>query len=105
MSLSTHVLDTAQGRPAAGVGVLLIDVAGDTTAAMTDEDGRATLTPGSLRPGQHQLVFATAEYFAQTGTPTFYPQVTVAFSVTDGDAHHHVPLLISPYAYTTYRGS
>ena len=105
MSLSTHVLDTAQGRPAAGVGVLLIDVAGDTTAATTDQDGRATLASGPLQPGPHQLVFATAEYFAQAGTATFYPQVTVAFTVTDGAAHHHVPLLVSPHAYTTYRGS
>lgn len=105
MSLSTHVLNTVQGRPAVGVSVLLTDVAGDTIAAVTDQDGRATLADGPLPTGTYQLVFATAEYFAQTGTPTFYPEVSVAFSVTDGDAHHHVPLLISPYAYSTYRGS
>lgn len=105
MSLSTHVLDTALGRPAEGVSVVLIDVAGDTAAAITDQDGRATLADGPLRTGTHQLVFAVAEYFALTGTPTFYPEVSVAFSVTDGRAHHHVPLLISPYAYSTYRGS
>lgn len=105
MGISTHVLDTAQGRPAVGVSVLLTDVAGDTTAAVTDEDGRARLADGRLRPGTYQLLFATAEYFARAGVPTFYPGVTVAFSVTDGDAHHHVPLLISPFAYSTYRGS
>ena len=58
-----------------------------------------------LLAGNYQLVFATAEYFALTGTPTFYPEVTVTFTVTDGAAHHHVPLLVSPYAYSTYRGS
>ena len=105
MSLSTHVLDTALGRPAAGVNVLLVNVGGDTTAAVTDPDGRATLTTGSLQAGTHQLVFATAEYFAESGRAGFYPQVTVAFTVTDPDANHHVPLLVSPYAYTTYRGS
>ena len=105
MSLSTHVLDTALGRPAAGVSVLLVDVAGDTTAAVTDPDGRATLAAGPLETGTHQLVFATAEYFATSGRTGFYPQVTVAFTVTEPDVHHHVPLLVSPYAYTTYRGS
>ncbi len=105
MSVSTHVLDTARGTPAEGVGVLLVDVGGNTTAAMTDQDGRATLADGRLDPGPYQLVFATGDYFASTGTPTFHPQVTVAFTVTDGGAHHHVPLLVSPYSYTTYRGS
>jgi len=105
MSVSTHVLDTARGAPAEGVGVLLVDVAGDATAATTDRDGRATLADGALAAGPYQLVFATGDYFARTGTPTFHPQVTVAFTVTDGAAHHHVPLLVSPYSYTTYRGS
>lgn len=105
MGISTHVLDTAQGRPAVGVSVLLTDVAGDTTAAVTDQDGRAWLSDGPLRPGTYRLVFETAEYFASTGTATFYPEVSVAFSVTDGVAHLHVPLLISPFAYSTYRGS
>lgn len=105
MSLSTHVLDTAAGRPAEGVDVVLVDAAGDTTTATTDRDGRATLTAGPLEVGAYELVFATEEYFALTGTSTFYPQVTVAFTVTDRAAHHHVPLLVSPFAYTTYRGS
>ena len=105
MSLSTHVLDTALGLPAVGVSVMLIDVAGDTTAAVTDPEGRATLAAGPLGAGTHQLVFATAEYFANSGRSGFYPEVTVAFTVTEPEAHHHVPLLVSPYAYTTYRGS
>ncbi len=105
MSITTHVLDTARGAPALGVNVLLTDPTGDTVAAITDVDGRARLADAPLLVGNYQLVFATAEYFAMTGTKTFYPEVTVAFTVTDGAAHHHVPLLISPYAYSTYRGS
>lgn len=107
MSLSTHVLDTALGRPASGVAVLLVDPAGDTTAGRTDQDGRARLADGRLPAGTYQLVFATAEYFARSGTPTFYPEVTVAFTIPEADSalHHHVPLLVSPYAYSTYRGS
>ncbi len=105
MSVSTHVLDTARGAPAEGVSVLLIDVAGDAIAATTDRDGRASLADGPIETGPYQLVFATGDYFARTGTATFHPQVTVAFTVTDGSAHHHVPLLVSPFAYTTYRGS
>lgn len=107
MSLSTHVLDTAQGCPANGVNLLLMDPAGDTAAAVTDENGRARLSDGPLRAGTYQLIFATAEYFEQTGTTTFFPEVIVAFTVSEADrsAHHHVPLLISPYAYSTYRGS
>lgn len=107
MSLSTHVLDTARGRPASGVSVALTDAAGDITVATTDQDGRASLVDGPLRAGRYQLSFATAEYFEMTGTPTFFPEVTVTFTVadTDGEAHHHVPLLLSPYSYSTYRGS
>ncbi len=105
MSVSTHVLDTSRGLPAFGVNVLLTDPTGDTDAAITDLDGRARLAETPLLVGNYQLVFAIAEYFALTRTPTFYPEVTVAFTVTDGAAHHHVPLLISPYAYSTYRGS
>lgn len=105
MSLSTHVLDTALGRPAQGVAVLLTDPAGQTTAALTDHDGRARLADGSLQAGKYALVFAVAEYFAESGRETFYSEVSVAFTVTEPDAHHHVPLLVSPYAYSTYRGS
>ncbi|MBA3338182.1 MAG: hydroxyisourate hydrolase [Geodermatophilaceae bacterium] len=105
MSITTHVLDTARGIPALGVNVLLTDPTGDTVAAITDVDGRARLAEAPLLVGNYQLVFAVAEYFALGSTNSFYPEVTVAFSVTDGAANHHVPLLVSPYAYSTYRGS
>lgn len=104
--VTTHVLDSSVGRPAAGVAVELQDAAGVTLATgTTDADGRvADLGPDSLAPGAYRLVFATAAYFAASGTPTFYPRVTLDFTVADG-AHYHVPLLLSPFAYSTYRGS
>ncbi len=104
MSLSTHVLDAVSGRPAAGVTVRL-ERAGDVVAeAVTDADGRVGEL-GELAVGTHRLTFDTGAWFAATGTPTFYPEVTVAFVVTEPGRHHHVPLLLSPFAYSTYRGS
>lgn len=108
MSLSTHVLDAALGRPAAGVAVRLeraADVPGAGPAAgVTDGDGRlADLAPQAA--GTYRLVFDTAAYFAATGQSGFYPEVTITFTVADPGAHLHVPLLLSPYAYSTYRGS
>ncbi len=105
MSVTTHVLDTSRGIPALGVSVLLIDPTGDTTAAITDQDGRARLSEAPLLLGNYQLVFAVAEYFALSGIASFYPEVTVTFTVANGAAGHHVPLLVSPFAYSTYRGS
>lgn len=105
MSITTHVLDTSRGRPALGVHVLLIDPTGDTTAAITDQDGRARLADAPLLVGNYQLVFAIAEYYSLSSTTSFYPEVTVTFTVTEGGARHHVPLLVSPFAYSTYRGS
>ncbi len=104
--VTTHVLDSSVGRPAPGIEVELQDHAGSLIATgVTDADGRvATLGPDSLEPGPYRLVFATAPYFAATGTPTFYPRVTLDFTVADG-GHYHVPLLLSPFAYSTYRGS
>ncbi|GAA4267491.1 hydroxyisourate hydrolase [Frondihabitans peucedani] len=104
--VTTHVLDSSVGRPAAGVAVELQDATGVTLATgTTDADGRvADLGPDSLAPAAYRLVFATGEYFAASGTPAFYPRVTLDFSVADG-AHYHVPLLLSPFAYSTYRGS
>jgi 5-hydroxyisourate hydrolase len=97
MSLSTHVLDAATGRPAQGVPVRLERADGTVLAeASTDADGRITgWTPAT---GVHRLVF-------DTGDNAFFPEVAVTFRITDADAHHHVPLLLSPFAYTTYRGS
>ena len=96
-TLSTHVLDTAAGRPAAGVPVTLLDAAGTTLAeGATDADGRVGSLGGELAPGTYRLRFAVAG--------PFYPEVVVAFTIAT-DEHHHVPLLLSPYGYSTYRGS
>lgn len=104
MSLSTHVLDAALGTPAAGVPVRLERDGAMLAEAVTDDDGRAS-DLGPLAVGTHRLTFDTGAYFAATGTTGFYPEVTIAFTVTDPTAHHHVPLLLSPFAYSTYRGS
>jgi 5-hydroxyisourate hydrolase len=108
MSLSTHVLDATRGRPAGGVLVRVEErVDGEwrvLAEARTDRDGRV----GSLAdPGEgvHRLWFDTGAYFEAAGVDTFYPEVTVTFTVADAAAHHHVPLLLSPFAYSTYRGS
>ena len=103
--ISTHVLDTATGTPAAGLAVALSGPAGPLGRAVTDADGRvAALADGPLEPGPHVLVFATGEWSAARGAETFYPEVRIAFSVA-GQEHLHVPLLLSPHSYTTYRGS
>jgi 5-hydroxyisourate hydrolase len=109
-TLSTHVLDAASGQPAAGVQVRLDRRDGDRWQPLgegvTDDDGRVRdLTPGGLGAGVHRLVFATGDYFAATGQTGFYPEVPVVFEVADPDRHYHVPLLLSPYAFSTYRGS
>jgi 5-hydroxyisourate hydrolase len=106
MSLSTHVLDAARGRPAAGVAVRLSTTAGEPLAeARTDDDGRVRELAGELAAGDYRITFATGEYFAASGQQGFYPEVTVTFTVADPGQHHHVPLLLSPFAYSTYRGS
>jgi 5-hydroxyisourate hydrolase len=110
MAITTHVLDVARGRPAAGVAVTL-EIAEGTTwgrvgQGVTDADGRARdLLPAGtpLQRGTYRLRFATGDYHAPDGG--FYPQVTVEFAVRDPAEHHHVPLLLSPFGYSTYRGS
>jgi 5-hydroxyisourate hydrolase len=112
-AITTHVLDTARGRPAAGVPVTLEarDGAGVWRAeggGTTDADGRLRdlLPPGrALAEGTYRLTFDTAAYFNAQGTPGFYPSVEIVFVVRDAAQHHHVPLLLSPYGYSTYRGS
>ncbi|MFN2478864.1 MAG: hydroxyisourate hydrolase [Pseudonocardiaceae bacterium] len=105
MSLSTHVLDAALGRPAAGLAVRL-EFGGELIAqATTDDDGRLRGFEPELTAGTYRLVFATGDYFSATGQQGFYPEVAVTFTVTDPAQHHHVPLLLSPFAYSTYRGS
>lgn len=107
--LTTHVLDAATGRPATGVGVALARVAdsGAVTAiaeGVTDADGRLALGPDRLEDGVHTLTFATGAYYAAREVETFYPAAIVTFTVA-GEGHLHVPLLLSPFAYSTYRGS
>jgi 5-hydroxyisourate hydrolase len=106
-TLSTHVLDTALGCPAGGVPVTLSDADGRPLGAgTTDEDGRVgRLGPDRLEPGTYSLRFDTAAYFAASGRTTFYPEVLVTFTVGGGGEHYHVPVLLSPFGYSTYRGS
>jgi 5-hydroxyisourate hydrolase len=109
-AITTHVLDTALGHPAAGVPVRLesVDAAGSTVlgTATTDADGRgASLGPDRIAAGNYRLVLDTAAYFTATGQDCFFPEVSLVFTVADPEQHHHVPVLLSPFAYTTYRGS
>lgn len=105
--ITTHILDASLGRPAADVLVELQDAAGGEIAAgRTDADGRIPeLGPAQLTPGAYRLRFAVGEYFARSGTETFYHTVSIDFTVADAAQHYHVPLLLSPFAYSTYRGS
>ena len=108
-TLSTHVLDAVSGEPAEGVRVALSrrddGVWRELVTAATDADGRVReLAPDGLEPGDHRLIFDTGAWFAATGTTGFYPEVAVVFTVSE-DRHLHVPLLLSPYAFSTYRGS
>ena len=106
MTISTHVLDAVAGTQAAGVPVTLLDA--DHTVlsgGTTDDDGRIDRVAEALPTGVYRLRFDTGAYFVRLGTPAFYPEVTVTFEIVDAAAHHHVPLLLSPYAYSTYRGS
>jgi 5-hydroxyisourate hydrolase len=105
MSVSTHVLDSVTGRPAAGIAVRLF--AGEALLAegVTDRDGRCRLTDDATALGTHRLVFATGQWFAEQGREAFYPEVVLTFAVQEPAEHHHVPLLLAPFAYSTYRGS
>ena len=110
-AITTHVLDLSSGRPAAEVVVTLerLDAAGWTLVAErpTDADGRVRdlLAPGALAAGQWRLTFATGAYYAGQGVRTFLPEAAVTFEVFDPAQHHHVPLLLSPFGFSTYRGS
>ncbi|MEZ0578348.1 hydroxyisourate hydrolase [Nocardioides sp. MH1] len=104
-TVSTHVLDAALGRPAAGVVVILRSADGtQLDAATTDVGGRARFDV-AVPTGDHELLFGTGQWFAEQDRETFFPAVTLSFTVTDGQPHYHVALLLSPFAYTTYRGS
>lgn len=107
-TLSTHILDTAHGRPAAGVALTLGDAGGNLLfTGETNADGRCPDLP-AIAPGRYRLTFAVAAYFRAQGVvlpdPPFLDMVGIDFGVADG-GHYHVPLLVSPYAYSTYRGS
>lgn len=114
--LTTHILDTAHGRPAAGVGIELRRCAGARVRTLghfrSNADGRcdAPLLEGeALQPGTYELIFAIGDYFAGLGLhlpePRFLDHVHLRFGISDAGAHYHVPLLVSPWAYSTYRGS
>jgi 5-hydroxyisourate hydrolase len=105
MSVSTHVLDAVLGRPAVGVAVALLGPDGAIASGVTDADGRCRLTEDATAAGPHRLVFGTGEWFAGQDRETFWPEVVLSFAVREPTAHHHVPLLLSPFAYSTYRGS
>ena len=115
--LTTHVLDLTHGKPAQGLLVELRAADGDSPGpvlaeARTNADGRCDgplLTPEAFKTGRYELAFHVADYFRSQGVdlpdPPFLDVVTIAFGVSDPSAHHHVPLLVSPYGYSTYRGS
>ncbi len=111
-AITTHILDVSAGRPARGVVVLLErkTAAGweKIGAGATDDDGRVRdlLDDGKVfEAGDYRLTFETESYFASRQIESFYPQITIAFAVRDAARHYHVPLLLSPFGYTTYRGS
>ena len=117
MGLSTHVLDTMHGTPAGGMAVSLFRIDAGGTATLLrqttlDADGRvagALLDATDARTGRYRLVFAVAAYFASRGValpqPPFLEEVPIDFGIADASAHYHVPLLVSPWSYSTYRGS
>jgi 5-hydroxyisourate hydrolase len=109
--ITTHVLDTSLGRPASGVSVTLERLTKADWQPLgkgtTDLDGRITdlMQSGSLTLGRYRLSFAIEKYFKRLRVATFYPTVTIEFTVTNKQDHYHVPLLLSPFGYSTYRGS
>jgi 5-hydroxyisourate hydrolase len=113
LSITTHVLDTSAGRPAEGVPVVLERAASKGTwepvgQGVTDADGRVRkliAQDSAAGAGEYRLVFDTRRYFETTGAAGFYPSVVIVFEVRDGADHYHVPLLLSPFGYSTYRGS
>mgnify|MGYP001828600270 CR=1 FL=1 len=110
--ITTHILDTANGRPAAGVPVSLsrVSESGEIQlgSGTTDGDGRVMsglINEIDFEPGTYRIQFQTGAYFDEIGCQSFYPEVSITFIVNPGNPHYHVPLLISPFGYSTYRGS
>ena len=110
-AITTHVLDVSRGRPARGVAVLLERVGAPQSTAVgrasTDTDGRVkAFTPApALQAGTYRLTYEVGAWFAAAGVEAFYPRVIVEFDVADPTQHYHVPVLLSPFGYSTYRGS
>ncbi|MFT4217506.1 MAG: hydroxyisourate hydrolase [Micropruina sp.] len=105
--VTTHVLDGSRGVPASGVTVTMTDADHAVVAqGVTDDDGRVpSFGPDQLPSGTYHVTFGTGDYFSAAGIPTFYPSVTITVAIDSSAAHYHVPLLLSPFAYSTYRGS
>ena len=109
--ITTHALDTRLGRPASGLSISLsklIDGAWvELASGITNSDGRITdlLKPGSLIPGVYQMRFDTGSYHSALEVTGFYPEALITFEVVNVDEHYHIPLLVSPFGYSTYRGS
>jgi 5-hydroxyisourate hydrolase len=106
--ITTHVLDAVRGRPAAGIAVRLerrdLGAWSEFASSVTDADGRCRDLAGDAPPGTYQLTFAIGAYFASAGRSSIYPEIAIVFECT-GEAHYHLPLLLSDNSYTTYRGS
>lgn len=105
--VTAHVLDASRGAPAAGITISLQHSNGTEIArAVTDNDGRVPeLGPETLESGIYRITFGAGDYFASQNVETFYPSITIDFKVDARQKHYHVPLLLSPFAYSTYRGS
>lgn len=103
-TVSTHVLDTALGKPAAEIALTLARGGNVIASGTTDADGRFR-DPGAHEPGNYQLTFAVGAYFDAAGRDSFYGEVVIRFRITSASEHYHVPLLLSPFGYSTYRGS
>ncbi len=103
-TIGTHVLDTVAGAPAPGIAVVLYQGTEVLGSATTDDDGRIASLGAALPPGTYRLVFDTGAYFAGRRVEAFYPEVAITFVVA-AERHYHVPLLLSPFAFSTYRGS
>lgn len=108
ITISTHVLDLGIGRPASGIRVTLEREATVLGSERTDADGRVSefaATTSPLAPGDYRLTFFVAEYFSRAGREYCFPEIAIRFTVAAGSGHYHVPLLLSPFGYSTYRGS
>jgi 5-hydroxyisourate hydrolase len=110
MTLSTHVLDTARGAPAAGIAIALFALDGPERTllgrSITNADGRTNAPlADDLPAGSYEIVFAAGAYFSERGIAAFYDEIPVRFAIGVNGGHYHVPLLLAPWSYSTYRGS